>query len=298
MEALPHFSTNVELAPYTTYKIGGLADYFIEATTEDDLITAVSVARASNIPWFLIGTGANILIGDHGFRGLVILNRYASIDRVGATTEIGSGAVIADLIEWSIASGLSGLEHFAGIPSTLGGALKQNLHFLTPDRTSTLYLGELVESARVIDETGNIKTLAHEELQFAYDDSVFHHRPLVALTANLRLISADAAIMIAQVASNMAWRTERQPQLPAQPSCGSVFKKIDGIGAGRLIDSAGLKGLSIGGAQVSPLHANYLVNTGGATAADVCNLIRHIQSTVLATSGYHLEPEISFIGEF
>jgi UDP-N-acetylmuramate dehydrogenase len=288
---------NTILAPYTTYKIGGPADYFFVAHDRQQLVKAISEVRHANVPYFSLGTGANILVRDGGFRGLVILNRANRITITGTTVTAESGATIADLIELTATAGLSGLEHFAGIPSSVGGAMRQNLHFLAPDRKSTKFIEQVVESAEILDDDGNIRTVDREFFQFGYDDSILHHSQQIVLSVTFDLSKSDEAAIRRQMAENLTWRRAKQPQLDEFPSCGSVFKIIDGVGAGRLIDQCGLKGTRIGNAQISSKHANFIVNLGGATAKDVLALAKRAQDEVAAKTGYHLDMEIGLVGE-
>lgn len=289
---------NVLLAPYTTYRIGGPADLFLHARSEEELVAGITYARENRLPWFLLGTGANILIGDGGFRGLVIHNEANGIAFEGTRVTAASGVTIADLIRESAQRELSGFEHFAGIPSSVGGAIWQNLHFLSPDRESTLFIESIVESARVLLASGEIAEVDRDWFAFGYDDSRLHHEEIVVLDVTFLLTPSTRDAIEAQAKANLTWRAERQPPVEIYPSCGSVFKKIEGIGAGRLVDGAGLKGYRIGGVHVSEKHANFLVNTDGGTARDVMDLVHHIQTSVKATSGYDLEMEIRCIGEF
>ena len=291
------------LAPYTTFKIGGPADLYYEATNADELAAALLAAREHGVPCFLLGLGANILIGDKGFRGLVVRNLARHIEVFPETARIRSesGTVVwPDLIETAIAHGLSGLEHYPGIPSTVGGALWQNLHFLSPApaRERTMFIAEVTREAEILTIEGERKTVDVSYFQFGYDDSILHHRPDVVLSATFQLEPEDPAVMRRIVEENLEWRRARHPPLDTEPSAGSIFKKIQGIGAGRLIDECGLKGTRIGGALVTHRHANIFINAGGATAADVRALIAHVQEVVEARTGYRLEPEIGFVGEF
>lgn len=296
--ALPHLQRDVALAPLTTYRIGGPADLFVAVRTSDELATAVEAARAAGTPYFLLGTGANILIGDRGFRGLVIHNQANHVVVEGTRVTAESGATIADLIELTASRGLSELEHFAGIPSSVGGAIWQNLHFLAPDRIETLFIEHVVESAEIMDAAGQRHVVDRDYFAFGYDDSRLHHEEIVVLSVTFVLEPKLEAAIRAQVAENLRWRAERQPPVEEFPSCGSVFKKIEGVGAGRLIDQAGLKGHRIGGAQISPRHANFLVNVGGATARDVLDLAALAREEVRRQSGHELEMEIGLVGEF
>jgi UDP-N-acetylmuramate dehydrogenase len=295
---LPNLQHDVPLGPLTTYRIGGPADAFVEVHTKEELATAVRAARAGAMPWFLLGTGANILIGDRGFRGLVIHNCASHVRIDGACMTAESGATIADLIDRSIQSGLSGLEHFAGIPSSVGGAIWQNLHFLAPDRIETLFIEAIVESAEILDANNERRVVDRDYFQFGYDDSRLHHEEIVVLDVTFALTPKPAAEIVHQARENLRWRAERQPPVEEFPSCGSVFQKIAGVGAGRLIDQVGLKGHRIGGAQISPKHANFLVNTGGATARDVLDLAALAQQAVRRETGYELVMEIGLVGDF
>ena len=289
------------LAPYTTFKIGGPADLLYDATSADDLAEAITLARATGTPYFVLGLGANILVGDRGVRGVVIRN-VASAHRFVDETSlwVESGATIKDLIFVAINRGLSGLEHYVGIPSTVGGAVWQNLHFLSPapERERTMFIAEVVEQVEVLGENGERVMLDNAAMAFGYDTSRLHHTEDIALAVTFRLTPGDPAVMHRVLQENLSWRGARHPWLDVHPSAGSIFKKIEGVGAGRLVDQCGLKGFRIGGAQISHIHANIMVNLGGATAADVRALIAHAQRAVEDKFSQHLEPEIGFIGDF
>jgi UDP-N-acetylmuramate dehydrogenase len=291
------------LAPYTTFRIGGPADLFYEPATADELAAALLAAREHGVPFFLLGLGANVLVGDRGFRGLVIRNRarHLEFSPGDGTVRAESGAIVwPDLIEAAVAHGLSGLEHYVGIPSTVGGALWQNLHFLSPApaRERTMFIAEVTGAAEILAVEGERRTVGVDYFEFGYDTSVLHHRPDVVLAATFQLAPEDPERMRRIVEENLQWRRERHPPLDTEPSAGSIFKKIEGIGAGRLIDECGLKGTRIGGAMITRRHANIFINTGGATAADVRALIAHCQEAVEKRTGYRLEVEISLVGEF
>ncbi|GJG86077.1 UDP-N-acetylenolpyruvoylglucosamine reductase [Gemmatimonadetes bacterium T265] len=294
----------VALAQYTSFRIGGPADALYTARTADELAAAVLAAREIGIPYFLLGLGANILVGDRGYRGLVIRNRadhcrfFAEGDSCRLVAE--SGAVMQDLILDAVERGWSGLEHFIGIPSTVGGAVWQNLHFLSPapERERTMFIADVFASADILSEENERKTVDAAYVQFGYDDTVFHHRRDVVLSAAFRLARGDVDRMHRVLHENLSWRGARHPWLQIHPSAGSIFKKLDGVGAGRLVDQAGLKGHRHGGAQISPLHANIIVNRGRATARDVRELIALAQAAVERETGHRLEPEIGMVGEF
>ncbi len=289
---------NINLALYTTYKIGGLADYFVVVKTKDQLTQAILYARKNNLAYFVLGMGANILFGDKGFRGLVIKNEAENVCFKDNRLIVESGATIASLIQKTTSEGLSGFEHFAGIPSTVGGALWQNLHFLSPDRTETVFIESILESALILDESNNVSAVNKDFFEFGYDTSILHSRSIVVLEAVFVLTYKDKTLIQKQIDENLKWRNDKQPPVENFPSCGSVFQKIDGVGAGRLIDQVGLKGFQVGGAQVSEKHANFIINTGGAKASDVVSIINTIKEKVFKETGYVLKTEISFVGEF
>jgi UDP-N-acetylmuramate dehydrogenase len=289
------------LAPYTTFKIGGPADLFYTAESADDLAAAVTTARELDIPWFVLGLGANILIGDKGFRGLVIRNsaKHFKFQDDGRLW-VESGAIVGQLIPLAVERGWSGLEHYIGIPSTMGGALWQNLHFLSPApaRERTMFIAEVFASCELLMEEGNRREVGTDYMQFGYDTSVLHHRRDIVLTATFQLANSEIATMHRILQENLSWRGARHPWLEFHPSAGSIFKKIEGVGAGRLVDQCGLKGFRHGGAQISHIHANIMLNLGNATAGDVRGLIDIAQSAVAEKLGYRLEPEIAFVGDF
>ena len=289
------------LSKYTTFRIGGPADLFYSTNTADDLATAVLGARELQIPYFVLGLGANILVGDKGFRGIVIRN-HASHFTFSETGElwVESGAVVGDLIPEAVERGWSGLEHYVGIPSTIGGAVWQNLHFLEPepDRKRTMFIADVFKSCELLTEEDERKTVDSDYMQFGYDTSVLHHRGDVALAVTFQLEPGDTAAMHRIMQENLSWRGARHPWLQFHPSAGSIFKKIEGMGAGRLIDQCGLKGFRHGDAQISHIHANIMVNLGKATARDVRALITTAQDAVEKKFSVRLEPEIGFIGEF
>ena len=293
----------VELAPYTTFRIGGAADLFYEARTVEELVRAITVVRACGVPYFLLGRGANILVSDRGVRGFVIYNtaRRTKINPDTHRLWVESGAIMyPNVIEAAVEAGLSGLEHYVGIPSTVGGALWQNLHFLSPppERERTMFIEEVLEEAEILTEASDRRTVGVEYFNFGYDYSVLHDREDIVLSATFQLEPGDRTRMREIMAANLEWRSTRHPPLDTEPSVGSIFKKIEGIGAGRLIDEAGLKGTRIGGIEITHRHANIMVNRGGGKAADVIALIRYIQEVVARNTGYLLETEIAFIGEF
>jgi UDP-N-acetylmuramate dehydrogenase len=295
---------DVVLAPYTTFRIGGPADLFYRARTPDELARALLAARELEIPTFLLGLGANILIGDRGFRGLVIRDEAGGIEFLeeGRVRAGGGVKVYPDLIQATVVRGLGGLHHFVGIPSTVGGAIWQNLHFLSPppERERTVFIEEVVDEVEILSAEGERGSVGRDYFNFGYDYSILHDRPDVVLTVTFRLTPEPEDRLREVIRENLRWRDERHPDLWLYPSAGSIFQKLEGIGAGRLIDQCGLKGYvhPRGRAQIFDRHANIIVNLGGATAAEIREIIDLARSTVNRELGHDLKPEIGFIGEF
>ncbi len=295
---------DVPLAPFTTFRIGGPADLFYRAKTADELVRAMQVARDLGVPTLLLGRGANILVGDRGFRGLVVRSEVGGIRFLdNVRVRAGSGVeTFPDLIEETVSRGLGGLHHYVGIPSTVGGALWQNLHFLSPspERERTCFIEEVLERAEIFTAEGARVTVDADYFEFGYDYSVLHERDDVVLTADFVLDPTPVEELRRVVRENLEWRDERHPDLWLYPCVGSIFRKIDGIGAGRLIDECGLKGHvhPHGRARIFPRHANIIVNLGGARATDVRELIDLARDTVARETGLQLVPEITFVGEF
>ena len=292
---------DVPLAAFTTFKIGGPADLLYTADSADALANAVLTARRFEVPYFVLGLGANVLIGDRGVRGLVIRNDAAHFSfSDDGHLWVETGAVMARLIPEAVRRGWSGLEHYVGIPSSVGGAIWQNLHFLSPapERERTMFIAEVFESAELLTEENERRTVGLDYMQFGYDDTILHHRKDIALAATFNLEHRDPDVMHRIMQENLSWRGGKHPWLEYHPSAGSIFKKIEGVGAGRLVDQCGLKGFRVGDAQISHIHANIMVNLGHATSADVISLVKHAQGAVKERFGHELEPEINFVGEF
>ena len=254
------------------------------------------------MPYFVLGRGANILFADNGFRGLVIRSEVGGIEflddirvRAGAGVE-----TFPNLIDATVARSLGGLHHFVGIPSTVGGALWQNLHFLAPapSRERTMFIEEVLESAEVLTEKGERKTVGVDYFEFGYDESILQTTNDIVLSATFQLEINPVEDLRRVIRENLEWRDTKHPDLWLYPCVGSIFQKIDGIGAGRLIDECGLKGTVHGAAEIFHKHANIIVNLGGATATEVCYLINLARDTVARETGYELIQEISPVGDF
>lgn len=228
---------NVPLAPLTTFRIGGPADALYDATSGDDLANAVTAARRAGIPWMVLGLGANVLVGDRGVRGLVIRNATGGMVFDDASVTVDSGVIVRDLIRASIARDLSGLEHFVGIPSTVGGALWQNLHFLSPapERDRTMFIADVVESVDLLLPNGTRTRVRGREMGFGYDTSRLHDSGEIALSAMFRLERGERMHLDRIAQENLSWRGARHPWLEIHPSVGSIFQE-DRRGGRRAFD--------------------------------------------------------------
>lgn len=280
------------LAPYTSMRVGGPADLLVICLATEEVIAAVNAARAAGIPWLVLGGGCNVLIADAGVRGLVVIHRAGRtrIDPDGAVWA-EAGASMAGLARETASRGLAGLEWAAGLPGTVGGAVVGNAGAFGGDVASVL------QSVTLLEPDGAVNNRSADWMEFAYRESRIKRlppgeRPIV-LAATFRLSPGDPAALAARMEEILAWRRARHP---SGATMGSTFKNPPGGHAGRLIEAAGLKGYRIGGAMVSELHANFLINTGTATAAEVRALIEHIQAEVARQFGIRLEPEVEFIG--
>lgn len=295
--SMPPLSSDVPLAPCTTFGIGGPARLVADVSSAVQLREAVVWAQRHELPYTLLGRGSNVLVADDGFDGLVVRNvKSAHVEILpGCRLRAESGVGIDQLLAVTLGRGWSGLEHFAGVPSTLGGALWQNLHFLAPDRNRLVYIGSLVDSATVLVD-GAAERVARDWFGFGYDRSRLRNGGAVLLDATLRLSPSDRDAVRKVMQANLAWRAVRHPAAAASRSAGCVFRNPEGASAARAIDAAGLKGLRVGGAVVSRRHANFILNTGGATAREVRTLIDLVAARVACYSGLRLEPEIAFVG--
>ncbi|HEU5362437.1 MAG TPA: UDP-N-acetylmuramate dehydrogenase [Gaiellaceae bacterium] len=293
----PPLRFEVWLAPYTTLGIGGPARLLADVADAAQLQEAVLWAERRALPYTLLGRGSNVLVSDDGFDGLVVRNARSTRFELlqGNRVRAESGVAIERLIAATVDLGWSGLEHYAGIPSTLGGALWQNLHFLSPDRSRLVFVAELVESATVLVD-GVVEHVDRDWFGFGYDASRLHEGDAVLLDATLRLAPADPGALREVVRANLAWRAERHPVAAATRSAGCAFRNPPGLSAARAIDAAGLKGLRVGGAVVSRRHANFVLNAGGASAGDVRALIERVAACVEWHSGLVLERELAYVG--
>ncbi|RAP76655.1 UDP-N-acetylmuramate dehydrogenase [Paenibacillus montanisoli] len=282
---------NEPLSEYTTWKIGGPADVLIIPNTEDQLVSVVRLLHKHGVQWTNLGRGSNMLVSDKGIRGVVVQPGeafdYARFDG----THVHAGAAYS-LIKLSVLAGkegLSGLEFAGGIPGSIGGAVYMNAGAHGSD------VSRIFKSADIVLETGELVRYGLEDMAFAYRHSCLHERPGIVIGATFELQQGDRKEITAMTS---AYKQRRLQTQPLQMACaGSVFRNPPNDFAARLIQEAGLKGLRNGGAQISPMHANFIVNTGQAKAEDVLTLMETIQSTVKDKFGVELVAEVLVMGE-
>jgi UDP-N-acetylmuramate dehydrogenase len=290
----PGLRQAVLLRDFTTWRVGGPAEWFAEPGEQQELIALAAWAAAAGLPFRCIGAGSNLLIADEGLSGLTLCNRRLQGSRLEPGSdwvEAEAGEPVPTLARKVARAGLHGLEWAVGIPGTVGGAVVMNAG------AQGGCTAEWLHSVRVLDPANPATpfTLEARDLDFAYRHSRLQQEPLLVLSARFRLESGhDPAEITARTTANLHSRTSTQPY--QQPSCGSVFRNPEPRKAGQLIESMGLKGFSIGGAQVSPVHANFIVNTGDATAGQIDALIRAVQERVRRGHSIELHPEVKRLG--
>ena len=274
------------MSAHTTFKIGGAADILITVNNIDELQTALKAAEASDVPVMILGNGSNLLVSDDGIEGAVITldGEFKEITVDGDVITSGAGAKLSRLCTVALEHGLSGLEFAYGIPGSVGGAMYMN---------AGAYGGEMKDvalSVTALTPDGDIREVPAEELALGYRTSIFKANGDIILFSKYKLHTGDKAAIKSRMDDVMERRKSKQPL--EFPSAGSVFKRPEGAYAGTLIEQCGLKGRTVGGAQVSEKHAGFIINIGGATCDDVMDLVKLVQDTVKSETGYYLEREI------
>ncbi|MDR6124274.1 UDP-N-acetylmuramate dehydrogenase [Bacillus sp. SLBN-46] len=282
---------NELLANHTTMKIGGPADLFIEPSSVENLKKVMSVINKHGLNWRAIGRGSNLLVSDKGIEGVVI-KLSSGLDHLeidGTTITVGGGHSLVSLATLISKKGLAGLEFASGIPGSVGGAVYMNAGAHGSD------ISKILTKAHVLFENGSMEWLSNEEMKFSYRTSVLQNkRPGIVVEAVFDLAAGDRAAIVAQMQKNKDYRKETQPW--NFPCAGSIFRNPLPNYAGKLIETAGLKGFSMGGAKISEMHGNFIVNAGNATAADVLALIQHIKDTIFNLYGVKIETEVEIVG--
>lgn len=277
---------------HTTFRVGGPADYFVIPEGDVQLRDIVLLCQKEKMPYYVLGNGSNLLVGDKGFRGVVI-QIFKDMNQItvdGDVLTAQAGASLAMAANAALEHGLTGFEFAAGIPGTLGGATVMN---------AGAYGGELKDvlvSAKVLTKEGEIRILSNEELELGYRRSIIPEKGYIVLEASIGLSPGDKGEIKARMDELRERRISKQPL--EYPSAGSTFKRPEGYFAGKLIQDAGLKGFTVGGAQVSDKHSGFVINKGDATAADIRELICQVSRRVKEVCGVELEPEVKQIGEF
>jgi UDP-N-acetylmuramate dehydrogenase len=290
---------NVPLAPLTTFRVGGPADWLFEPRSQDEIIAVLRLAHCAGVPVTLLGGGSNVLIADAGIRGLVLRPRGGAVEAIGTARVRADAAVtINGLVRWTINHGRAGLEAWAGTPGTVGGAIFGNAHF------GGRLIGDLVESVRLASRDGSVHEVPVSAMAFGYDRSRLQSTGEILLTADFRVTDGEPSALRAIARESLAYRKRTQPL--DTPSAGCIFQNPepgrdavpDGIpwSAGALVDRAGLKGAGVGGARVSPTHSNFIVNDGRATAREISQLIEQCRTAVRERFGVELREEIVRLG--
>ena len=282
---------NEPMKKHTSFKIGGPADIMVLPASEEEIVHALKVCKDTSVPFFIMGNGSNLLVRDKGIRGVVIKisENYSEIEIEGTNIRAQSGVLLSTLSRAAVRNSLKGLEFASGIPGTLGGAITMN---------AGAYGGEIkdaVVSVRCIDSNGNIHILQKEDMKFGYRTSLIQTTDLIVSEVNMELEYGDQQESLDLMAELARRRREKQPL--AYPSAGSTFKRPVGYYAGKLIQDCGLKGLRIGDAQISELHAGFIINLGNATAQNVIDLIKKVQEIIYDKYGVEMVPEVRIVGE-
>ncbi len=277
---------------HTSFKIGGPADLFFKPQSIEDLTAMIDLCQKSSIPFYIMGNGSNLLVGDQGYRGVIIqvYRNLSSFSIEGNTVEAEAGILLSKLANRVYDAGLEGFEFASGIPGTLGGAVYMN---------AGAYGGEMkdiIVSAKVLTQGGDVKTLSNEALELGYRHSALMNEGDIVLSTKMVLVPGEQKVIRAKMDELNFRRKDKQPV--EKPSAGSTFKRPVGYYAGKLIMDAGLRGYQLGGARVSDKHCGFVINTGNATSKDVMALIQHIQREVKNQFGVDLEPEVRMIGDF
>jgi len=280
------------LCNHTTFRVGGKADAFLSVRSEEQLRKAVLLCKEYDVPFLILGNGSNLLVSDDGYRGMVIFvgKDMSDITVDGNTIIAMAGATLGSVSQTAAKNSLGGMEFASGIPGTIGGAIVMN---------AGAYDGEMkmiVEEVRVLTQDGEILTLSNEELEFGYRTSHVKKEKLIVLSVKLLLQPQKQELIYEKMNDFAARRREKQPL--EFPSAGSTFKRPEGMFAGKLIMDAGLRGYSVGDAQVSEKHCGFVINKGNATAKEIHKLIYDVQEKVKESFGVSLEPEVIFIGDF
>lgn len=293
-EILPEdrIRTDEPMCNHTTFRVGGAADFFVMPGTYEEAAQTVSLCQDQDIPYYIVGNGSNLLVSDQGFRGVLIHigEELSDIQTEGDVVTAQAGALLSVIANRALDHGLAGFEFASGIPGTLGGACIMNAGAYGGE------MGDVLTEFTVLTQEGELRTIPRSQMELGYRSSIAARKGYLVLEAVMRLKKGDPQEIRARMEELREKRVSKQPL--QYPSAGSTFKRPEGYFAGKLIQDAGLRGLAVGGAQVSEKHCGFIVNKGGATAKDVAELMRLVAEIVEEKFGVRLEPEVKRLGEF
>lgn len=285
--------TEEDMGRHTTFRTGGPADYYVEPGNQDELASVLSLCRQEEMPYYILGNGSNLLVGDYGYHGVMVAmghKAWSQIQVEGARIRAGAGALLSAIAKQAYLASLTGLEFAAGIPGTLGGAVVMNAGAYGSE------MKQVLASVTVLTTEGKIMTIGAAQLELGYRTSCILKNGYVVLEAEMELKPGVETKIRAAMEDLAQQRRQKQPL--EYPSAGSTFKRPAGHFAGKLIEDAGLRGFTVGGAQVSEKHCGFVINRNHATAADVINLCREVQRRVFENSGVSMEMEVKTLGIF
>lgn len=288
-----HIKVGEEMRKHTSFRVGGPAACFVTPTDENELAAVIVLCRREEVPFFILGNGSNLLVGDEGFEGVVIsMDSFSGcqVDKETGIVKAGAGASLKRIALEAYKASLTGFEFAAGIPGTLGGAVVMNAGAYGSE------MKEVLKSVKVLTTRGEVRELPVSELSLGYRTSCIIPKQYIVLEAKIRLRDGDEISIKNRMDELARRRKEKQPL--EYPSAGSTFKRPEGHFAGKLIEEAGLRGFSLGGAQISEKHCGFVINKENATAADIRNLCEEVKKRVLKNSGVALEMEVKTLGKF
>ncbi len=282
---------NCDMSKFTSFRAGGNADILVQPQDTEQLKNVLQLLAGGDVPYMVMGNGSNILVKDSGYKGVIVKmgDAFNSIEIEGTVLTAGCGTLMSQVAKAALDKSLTGFEFASGIPGSLGGAVFMN---------AGAYGGEMVQiikEAKLVSKDGSREyTMACDELELSYRHSILHETGDIVVSVTLQLAEGNKEEISATMKELAAKRNEKQPV--HLPSAGSFFKRPEGYFAGKLVQDAGMKGFSVGAAQVSPLHSGFVVNNGGATATEILQLMEIVQAAVLEQFGVKLEPEVRIIG--
>ena len=278
---------NEDMSKHTSFKVGGIADFFIKVDDMQELLYVLKLAKKLRIKTYVVGNGTNLIIKDTGFRGIIIKLNFNHLKIEKGKIAVGAGVPVALLSGFAYRKGIKGYEFLSGIPGTIGGAVKMNAGAYGNE------IKDVIQETVILDEKYNIRTLTAEEQKFTYRKSIFFEKKWIIIASTFKIEKGDISEIKEKRKGFMDKRKEKQPL--NLPNAGSIFKRTDKCIPAKLIDEAGLKGYQIGGAQISPKHAGFIVNTGDATAKDIIKLIKYTRKKVQDKFGIELELEVIIV---